>query len=269
METPAQQRIIDNPYHPVARRITDVVRRRAVAPNVILIDDLENIAQAARSGVLIDSLYTTEGRDPAAIDEAVPELHEVQIHTLSSAVTRKIFGDEKRSRIFALAQSPAPGELSDFSDSSGDIIVLDGVRLVGNIGAIVRTSAGLNAAAVVLMDSGLRTVFDRRLIRASRGLVFALPTVIAPRRDVIDYVCEQQIPVATLAADCTEPIGVLQRVKERIAIVLGSERRGVSTDIARIADYRCSIAMSDDIESLNVSVSAGIALHERAHSRCG
>ena len=269
MAAPAQHHIIDNPYHPVARRITDVVRRRAVAPNVILIDDLENIVQAARSGVLIDSLYISEGRDPLALDEVVPELHKLQMHTLSRAVTKKIFGDDKRSRIFALAQSPAPGELSDFSDSSGDIIVLDGERLVGNIGAIVRTSAGLNAAAVILLDSGLRTVFDRRLIRASRGLVFALPTVIAPRRDVIDYVCEQQIPVATLAADCTEPIGVLQRVKERIAIVLGSERRGVSTDIARIADYRCSIAMSDDIGSLNVSVSAGIALHERAHSRCG
>lgn len=269
MAAPVQHHIIDNPYHPVARRITDVVQRRAVAPNVILIDDLENIVQAARSGVLIDSLYITEGRNPLALDEVVSELHEVQIHTLSSAVTKRIFGDDKRSRIFALAQSPAPGELSDFSDSSGDIIVLDGVRLVGNIGAIVRTSAGLNAAAVILLDSGLRTVFDRRLIRASRGLVFTLPTVIAPRRDVIHYLHEQQIPVATLAADCTVPIEVLQRVKERIAIVLGSERRGVSTDIARIADYRCSIAMSDDIESLNVSVSAGIALHERAHSRCG
>lgn len=267
MAAPAQHHIIDNPYHPVARRITDVVRRRAVAPNVILIDDLENIVQAARSGVLIDSLYITEGRNPLALDEVVSELHEVQMHTLSSAVTKKIFGDDKRSRIFALAQSPAPGELSDFSDSSGDIIVLDGVRLVGNIGAIVRTSAGLNAAAVILLDSGLRTVFDRRLIRASRGLVFTLPTVITPRRYVIDYLREQQIPVATLAADCTVPIEVLQRIKERIAIVLGSERRGVSTDISRIADYRCSIAMSDDIESLNVSVSAGIALHERAHSR--
>ncbi|WP_145942877.1 TrmH family RNA methyltransferase [Corynebacterium glyciniphilum] len=268
MAARAHHQTIDNPYHPVARRITDVVRRRAATTKIILIDDLQNIAQAARSGVLIDSLYTTEGRDPAAIDEAVPELHEVQIHTLSSAVTRKIFGDEKRSRIFALAQSPAPGELSDFSDGSGDVIVLDGVRLVGNIGAIIRTSAGLNAAAVILLDSGLRTVFDRRLIRASRGLVFTLPTVIAPRRDVIDYLHGQQIPVATLAAECAEPIEVLQRVKERMAIVLGSERRGVSTDISRIADYRCSIAMSDDIESLNVSVSAGIALHERTHSRC-
>lgn len=269
MAAPAQHHIIDNPYHPVARRITDVVRRRPATPNVILIDDLENIAQAARSGVLIDSLYISEGLDPVAIDKAGPELHEVQIHTLSSAVTKKIFGDDKRSRIFALAQSPPPGELSDFSDSPGDIIVLDGVRLVGNIGAIVRTSAGLNAAAVILLDSGLRTVFDRRLIRASRGLIFTLPTVIAPRRDVIHYLHEQQIPVATLAADCTEPIEVLQRIKERIAIVLGSERRGVSEDIGRVADYRCSIAMSDDIESLNVSVSAGIALHERAQSRCG
>ncbi len=51
------------------------------------------------------------------------------------------------------------------------------------------------------------------------------------------------------------------------AIVLGSEGYGISAELLKICDDKISIPMSGTIESLNVSVSAGIILYEAARNR--
>lgn len=258
--------VIDDPHHPIARRIGDVLRNRSPRPKTILIDDLENIEQAARNNVRLDSLYVTEGLQLASISGTISEYGRLPTHKLSRNVVDGLFGDEKRARIFALAKAPHPARLSDLSGVEDDIVVLDGVRLVGNIGAITRTSVGFGAAGMVLLNSGLRNVFDRRLIRASRGLVFALPIVLATLDELTEYLRSERISVGTLTAHATEALESACGVAERMAIVLGSERHGVSEEIDTIASHRYAIPMSPEIESLNVSVSAGIALYERNRS---
>ncbi|WP_150460802.1 TrmH family RNA methyltransferase [Nesterenkonia ebinurensis] len=258
--------VIDDPHHPIARRIGDVLRNRSPRPKMILIDDLENIEQAVRSNVRLDSLYMTEGLQLPSISDTISEYGILPTHTLSRNVVDGLFGGEKRARIFALAKAPSSAKLGDLSGTQGDIVVLDGVRLVGNIGAITRTSVGFGTAGLVLLESGLRNVFDRRLIRASRGLVFALPIVLATLDEFAEYVLTERINVGTLTAHATERLESACGVAERMAIVLGSERHGVSQELGTIANHRYAIPMSPEIESLNVSVSAGIALYERNRS---
>ncbi|PJJ55310.1 TrmH family RNA methyltransferase [Compostimonas suwonensis] len=257
---------ISDPHHPIVRRINDVLRSRASRPKTILIDDLENIDQAARSGVRLDSLYLTEGLQLSSGDGATPMYGQLPTYTLSHAVTDGLFGGEKRARVFALAEAPRPARLDDLSGRDGDIVVLDGVRLVGNIGAITRTSAGFSAAGLVLLESGLRNAFDRRLIRASRGLVFALPVVLATTDEFAEYVLRKRTTVGTLTAHAAESLESVGGIRGRMALVLGSERNGLSEQLDGIASYKYSIPMSPDLESLNVSVSAGIALYERNRS---
>lgn len=255
--------IIDNPQHPVARRVADVLRNRSPKPKVILIDDIENIQQAVRSGIRMDSLYVTDGISSTILSEVLTAAGQSTVHVFSRKVAESLFGKEKQTRVFALAKAPRQAQLSDLSAINGDIVVLDGVRLVGNIGAIARTSMGFGAAGIVLLDSGLNNIFDRRLVRASRGLVFILPIVLTTVDEFIQYARKEEIVIGTLAAGSTDSSTILGTVPERMALVLGSERHGVSEEIDKIAHYRCSIAMSPEIESLNVSVSAGIALYER------
>ncbi|MDO4259006.1 MAG: TrmH family RNA methyltransferase [Actinomycetaceae bacterium] len=259
--------VIDDPNHPISRRIRDVLRNRSSKPKTILIDDPENIEQAARSGVQLDSLYVTEGLPPSSIGDTLSVHGRLPVHMLSRGVVDGLFGDEKRARVFALANAPRPARLSDLSSAQGDIVVLDGVRLMGNIGAITRTSAGFGAAGLVLLESGLRHVFDRRLIRASRGLVFTLPIVLATPDEFADYVLGERTVVSTLTAHAIERLESASGVQDRMAIVLGSERHGVSEKLDRLASYRYAIPMSPEIDSLNVSVAAGIALYERNRSR--
>lgn len=145
----------------------------------------------------------------------------------------------------------------------GDVVVLDGVRLVGNIGAVTRSAAAFGAAGVVLVDSGLVSTLDRRLVRASRGLVLALPVVLAGRRETSRALARAGIPVATLSPDAPAPLRAVRDVRRRVALVLGGERRGVDPDRWGRGGLRLTIPMTGDVESLNVSVAAALALYER------
>ncbi|MCP2169251.1 TrmH family RNA methyltransferase [Goodfellowiella coeruleoviolacea] len=256
--------VIDSPHHPVARRVKDVLRSRSAKPRTVVIDDLENIEQALRSGIRLDSLYLTEGLPPESLADAAVGCRGLPTFTLSRAVAGDLFGEEKRTRVFALAHAPRPTALADLSRRAGDIVVLDGVRLMGNIGAITRTVMALGAAGLVLLESGLRTVLDRRLIRASRGLVFSVPLVLATRGEFARYAAHGRLTLATLTAEADEPLHSIQEVPGRVAVILGSERHGVSAELDALAAHRYAIAMSPEVESLNVSVSAAIALYERS-----
>ena len=143
----------------------------------------------------------------------------------------------------------------------------DGVRLLGNIGAIARTATAFDAAGLVLLDSNLTSVFDRRLTRASRALNFALPIVLADRREFLAFADARPVVLLDRGGACT-----LERslsAPHPVALVMGSERTGASEEIEAAAAVRCEIPISGRVESLNVSVAAGIALYARSRARRG
>ncbi|NUW33073.1 NshR/TsnR family 23S rRNA methyltransferase [Nonomuraea sp. SMC257] len=264
----ALEAVIESTCHPAVRRVADVLRTPSGAQRVILIDDEENIAQALRCGIRFDSLYATIGMESAVPEIFIPAgARHVPMHLLSERTVKELFGNDKRSRVFALAHRPRRPTLGDLSDRDGDIVVLDGVRLAGNIGAITRTACALGAAGVVLLDSGLTSVLDRRLIRASRGLVFSLPVVLASRQELRDYLRQQGISVAGLAVDASTPLNVISTVRRRLALLIGGERTGTSDDMDVLAEHRYRIPMTSGVESFNVSVATGIALYERREGR--
>lgn len=257
---------IQSVRHPLIRRIADVLRNRSAKPKTIVIDDLENIQQAVDCGVEIESvLYEASTERPrlTGAGAAAPR------YCLDGVVTRTLFGEQKRSRVFALARAPKPESLGNLVGTTGDLVILDGVRIVGNIGAITRTACALNAGGVVLVESGLSTPTDRRLVRASRGLVFAIPVVLASRADCVRFIQREQLTLAALSAHASEPVSSIRAVPGRLGLLMGSERDGVSAELDALTTHRYGIPMSRNVESLNVSVAAGIALfaHGSASAR--
>lgn len=254
---------VDVIQHPVARRLRDVLRSKAEKPGAILIDDEENIRQACHRGISIHSLYVSD-KQVAIANRLMNDLAlDVPCYLLVDSVADVPFGGEKRARVFALGLKPPVHSLSHLAEKSGDLLILDGVRLTGNIGAIIRNAHAFGAAGVILLDSGLTSIYDRRLVRASRGLVFALPVVIGSRDDTRAFLAKHDIPVAILSPAESDSLDSVHAVSDRLAIVLGGERRGVSAEMVAVASYRYAIPIADDVESLNVSAAAAIALYER------
>lgn len=255
----ATTQTIDIPGHPVARRVADVLRSRSEKPRVFVLDDPANIEQAITRGIKLDSVYFSASSGSPRLAGVEPD---VPRYCLSESVLQALFGAQKHSRVFALARAPRQRSLRELAGTRGDILVLDGVRILGNIGAIVRTACALDAAGVIVVDSGIGTTLDRRLIRASRGLVFALPVILTTRATCIDFLRQEQLELATLSARAAEPLRSIRLVHERLAFILGSEREGVSPELDALATHKYAIPMTAGVDSLNVSVAAGIALYE-------
>ncbi|MFC2802351.1 MAG: TrmH family RNA methyltransferase [Peptidiphaga sp.] len=247
-------------------RVKDILR--GGGRKAIVVDDEENIVDAIEYGVQIEEIYCSEGYRPEM--EATAEiLRPYETFRLAPATLARLFKAEKRSRIFAVAKAPRRRRLEDLRGADGDVVALDGVRLLGNIGAIARTATAFDAAGLVLLDSNLTSVFDRRLTRASRALNFALPIVLADRREFLAFAEDDARPVVLLdrGGACT-----LERslsAPHPVALVMGSERTGASEEIEAAAAVRCEIPISGRVESLNVSVAAGIALYARSRARRG
>lgn len=260
--------LIDHRGHPLARRVTEVLRSGNRSRGLFLIDDEENILQAVRAGVRLDGLYLS-GTARADDATATAQRAGIPVYRVPDAVSKDLFGVERRSRVFAIARGARRATFADLGDRPGDVVVLDGVRLAGNIGAITRTALALGAAGIALLDSGMNSVLDRRLIRASRGLVFTLPVVLCHPTELQRYLKEQEIPLVTLAADGTDHLRDFSHIPGRVALVTGSERTGASRQLNEAATHRLAIPMAPEVESLNVSVATALALWERRRAQSG
>lgn len=254
--------VVDSLLHPQAILIRKVLTRSGrMDLNLILIDDEENIIQALDAGVEILSLYYSGEIIPAALIRKLPPA--VNVHEVVRRTCKKLFENEKTTRVFAIARTPAPRSLDSLLEIPRDIVALEDLTISGNIGAIIRTSLAFGAGALILLNTEPVDIYDRRLIRASRGHVFALPILTATTEEFLRFCRQSRIPVLVMAAQADHPERDAAALPEPLVIVLGSEKNGCSEALMNAATLRVRIPTSSRVESLNVSTAAGIMLYNR------
>ena len=161
--------------------------------------------------------------------------------------------------VLAIAQVPDRNPALLTLGAASRILVLDAVQDPGNVGTLVRTAAALGVSATLALP-GTVDLWNAKVVRSAMGAHFhhfCLPgswdDVDALRRDH---------GVAVWAADASgEPLGE-RNAPSRVALVVGNEGSGLSTEARRRADHVIALPIAADVESLNVAVAAGIILYE-------
>lgn len=146
------------------------------------------------------------------------------------------------------------------------VVVLDGLTDTRNFGAIARTAECAGVDAIVIPQRNSVTVTPDA-VKTSAGALFNIP--VCRERDILGAVKQLKengyhIVAATekgaknyTKADYTAPT----------AIVMGSEDVGISDAVLRICDELAAIPIVGKIESLNVSVAAGVMIYEALRQR--
>jgi TrmH family RNA methyltransferase len=106
-------------------------------------------------------------------------------------------------------------------------------------------------------------LYDRRLIRASRGYIFKLPIMTASTGDFLDYCKTNNETLLVTVMDGDKSVDEIASIPERLLIVFGSEKDGISSEVAEAATMKIRIPLNEQVESLNVSAAAGITLFNR------
>jgi 23S rRNA (adenosine1067-2'-O)-methyltransferase len=255
--------VVDSLLHPLAILIHKVLTRAGRWElNLILIDDEENILQALDAGIEIHSLYYSGG------EMLSPDLMRklpsgVTVHEVAKRTCKKLFENDKTSRVFAIARTPPARSLASLLESPRDIVALEELAISGNIGAIIRTSLAFGVGGIVLLNAHPVDIYDRRLIRASRGHVFSLPILTATTEEFIRFCKHNSLPLLVMTANAGRTVRDIVSQPKRLAIVLGSEKDGCSQMLMDAATLRVQIPTDSRVESLNVSTAAGIMLYNR------
>jgi len=146
------------------------------------------------------------------------------------------------------------------------ILVLDHITDVRNFGAIARTAECAGVDAIVIPEKGSAQI-NSDAIKTSVGALNFLP--VARVRNLF-YACRdlQKMGLTLVAiTEKTEKVMYDADFASPVALVMGSEEDGISQEIMGIVDDRVKIPMAGNIESLNVSVSAGVAIYEAIRQR--
>jgi 23S rRNA (guanosine2251-2'-O)-methyltransferase len=145
-------------------------------------------------------------------------------------------------------------------------LLLDGVTDVRNFGAIIRTAACTGVKAIIVSEKGSAPV-NAATIKTSAGAVFNIPICkVNHIKDAIYLL--QAYDIKTVGAN-EKTTDLLYDIDLNIplAIVLGSEDRGINPSTLKVLDQIVKLPMQGDIASLNVSVACGAMLYEAVRQR--
>jgi 23S rRNA (guanosine2251-2'-O)-methyltransferase len=141
------------------------------------------------------------------------------------------------------------------------IVLLDGITDTRNLGAIARSAHCYGAHALVVPSSNNAAITEDGL-KASAGALEIIPICrMASVEQAIDVLHLNGIQIVATALQSSEPIHKVD-LTNPIAVVMGSEDKGVSDFVLKNADHLVQIPMSGNFDSLNVSVATGIMLYE-------
>ena len=145
-------------------------------------------------------------------------------------------------------------------------LILDQLSDARNFGAIIRTAECTGVNGIIVQKQGSAPV-NGDTVKTSAGAVFNVPICKVDHiKDAIFML--QGSGIKTVAAtEKTESTIYDISLKEPLAIIMGSEDRGINPSVLKIVDEKAKLPMFGTISSLNVSVACGAFLYEAVRQR--
>ena len=146
------------------------------------------------------------------------------------------------------------------------LVMLDGVTDVRNFGAIARTCACAGVHALIIGTRGSAAI-NGDAIKASAGALHTLPVCkVENMQNALRYLQESGLRIVA-ATEHTDRNYTEVDMTLPTCIVMGSEEKGIYEENLKLCTDRVRIPMAGTIESLNVSVAAGIMIYEAVRQR--
>lgn len=146
------------------------------------------------------------------------------------------------------------------------VVLLDHITDVRNMGAIARTAECAGVDALIVPDRG-SAAMNEDAIKTSSGALLRLPVCREPNFKTVINLAKQygyQIVAST------EKGAVHYRdvdFRRPTLLIMGNEETGISPDLLRMCDVRAKLPIKGEVQSLNVSVAAGVMLYEALEQR--
>jgi RNA methyltransferase, TrmH family len=145
------------------------------------------------------------------------------------------------------------------------ILIVESLEKPGNLGTILRTADAVGVDALILNDP-VTDIFNPNVIRASAGVVFKIPTVVATPPETLAYLRAKQI-LSFATTPATELLHFDASFSKPAAILMGSEKNGLSDFWIQNSDFKIRLPMAGQADSLNVGAATAAVLYEVVRQR--
>ena len=236
-----------NPFLQQVRKLLSSRKEREAA-GLFVSDGTKLLQEAVRYWDGLDTVILSDG-----VEADVPD--SVRVVRVPEEIMAYISPMETPQGALFLCRLP---EKKGFVPQRG-MLLLDGIQDPGNLGTILRTADALNIPVALL--EGCADPFSHKVVRASMGAVFRVVPVQTTWEEAKAALKNTGIPVGVTALS-DRAKDLRQTDLSGMAVVIGSEGRGVRQEVLDSADAELIIPMNPHCESLNAAVAATIVMWE-------
>ncbi|QLI80074.1 RNA methyltransferase [Chitinibacter fontanus] len=251
METITSQQ---NPHFKLALKLSQSKRERNKS-GLTLLDGSHLILAWLDAGRAIQTLLLTErGTQKPEIATILARTNAKKL-ILSDELFEALSELPSATGILAQVQIPHP----PVPQLHGRCLLLDGVQDPGNVGAILRTAYAAGVEQVWL-SAACPDIWSPKVLRAGMGAQVVLPCI--ENADLLQLAAQYSGKIIATLLDQNAIDLYASDLRGDVALVVGSEGQGVSTELAAMCSLKVLIPMQLGIESLNVGHAAAICLYE-------
>ncbi len=261
--------VLTSPANPRLRAVAALRDRHERARRrQTVVDGAREVRRAIEAGIPVVEVYlSTEHRtdeEGRATLDAILAAGLPIVQCGPRAFQRIAYGD-RPDGILAVVETPST-TLTDLRLPADPLlVVLDAVEKPGNLGAIARSADAAGVDGIIVVDTAADP-FHPNAIRASVATVFAVPIAVAPAEVARAWLHERGIRVLAASAGAGRPYSEAD-LRGGVAIVLGSEARGLGPAWSGPDVELVHIPMAGLADSLNVAAAAAVLLFEARRQR--
>ena len=250
------------------KAVRRLARRRD--PNLFLVEGHRQVRRALEAGVVPREVLAAPELFLGDSDDELILLAEragARVAEVGPEAFRSISRRARPDGLIAVAER-WPTTLSSLALGVDPLVlVAEGIERPGNLGTIVRSACSAGAAGLLVCDT-TTDVFHPDAVRGSVGALFRLPVAQCSSERALAWLREHGVAVVVASPDGAQPLWRAD-LRGPVALVVGSERHGVSHAWHAAAAAAVAIPMPGPSDSLNVAVAAGIVLFEAVRQRSG
>lgn len=268
----------DRPYHKaykakqVATRRQAAKPKRAIATGADWVVGRNPVYEALLAGLPVKSAYVAEGaeRDDRlrdilkfAAENSVPLLQTTrsELDRLTGGLVHQGVALQLPAYEYADPQDLIAAAATDERDR-GLIVALDGITDPRNLGAIVRSAAAFGASGIIIPARRSATM-TAAAWKTSAGAAARLPIAMVTNLNrALEQCADAGFTIVGLAGEAETDVSAVPGLNGPVVLVVGSEGEGLARLVREHCDHLASIPIASQVESLNASVAAAIALYE-------
>lgn len=234
---------------------------------MFLIEGKRELELVSESGYVIEQILFDPSLISLEIINQIIDTDGLELIEVTSEVYKKIAYRSTTEGVVAVAKSKDL-KLEDLKLSSKNplILVAEAPEKPGNIGALLRTADAANVDAFIIANPKT-DVYNPNIIRSSVGCLFTNNIATGSTAEIINFLEENNIAIYCAALKDNSEQYTQQNYKLGTALVVGTEATGLSDEWLQNSSKNIIIPMLGKIDSMNVSVAAGILIYEAKRQR--